>query len=103
MSTAPREDRSFRNVVQLAIEFFFIFFAFLSCGYVEETVINNFAAAGANISKHDGYMRYFGLRMCVWGRRFHETNLIFLEIPLHMRILNSNKVRTFSEWKWAIL
>lgn len=44
------------NVVQLGAAFFLVFFAFNSASFIEEVVIENFAAE-SRISKHAGYNR----------------------------------------------
>lgn len=45
------------NVLQLGVGFFFIFSAFNSCGFIQETIINSFAKNVA-IDPHDGYIRH---------------------------------------------
>ncbi|KAI3410519.1 hypothetical protein GPALN_004620 [Globodera pallida] len=46
---------STRNVLQLGIGFFFIFFAFNSQGFIEESVLDSFARKSIGVKFHDGY------------------------------------------------
>uniref|UniRef100_A0A1I7YHP5 UNC93-like protein MFSD11 n=1 Tax=Steinernema glaseri TaxID=37863 RepID=A0A1I7YHP5_9BILA len=50
----PLVDNELLNVIQVSIGFFFIFCAFNSQGFIEETVISN-ASEGGNVSKYAGY------------------------------------------------
>ncbi|KAH7697892.1 Ion channel regulatory protein [Aphelenchoides avenae] len=49
----PAHSHTF-NVTQLGIAFFFVFFAFNSQGFIEQTVVDTYASRGL-ISKHAGY------------------------------------------------
>jgi len=51
---SPRLSPELRNVIQLGVGFLFVFFAFNSQGFIEETVIESFADDGS-INKHAGY------------------------------------------------
>jgi hypothetical protein len=46
-----------RNVLQLVIGFFFVFLAFNSQGFIEESVLDSFAIRGL-VHRHDGYTRF---------------------------------------------
>lgn len=48
-----------RNVIQLGVGFFFIFCAFNSQGFIEQTVISTYANAShkGGIQDYDGYTR----------------------------------------------
>lgn len=50
-------NRHTRNVLQLGIGFFFIFLAFNSQGFIEESVLDSFAESG-RVDKHAGYNRF---------------------------------------------
>uniref|UniRef100_A0A915LZ15 UNC93-like protein MFSD11 n=1 Tax=Meloidogyne javanica TaxID=6303 RepID=A0A915LZ15_MELJA len=46
------------NFFQLGIGFFFVFLAFNSQGFIEESVLDSFVAQGV-VKRHDGYTRFF--------------------------------------------
>lgn len=48
---------STRNVIQLGIGFMFVFGAFNSQGFIEQTVIDGVHNDGGNIAKYAGYYR----------------------------------------------
>jgi len=52
-------DEYMRNVIQLGVGFFFIFCAFNSQGFIEQTVISRYANAShrGGIEDYDGYTR----------------------------------------------
>jgi hypothetical protein len=48
---------STRNVIQLGIGFMFVFGAFNSQGFIEQTVITSVWHEGGNVAEHAGYYR----------------------------------------------
>lgn len=70
------------NVIQLGISFFFIFFAFNSQGFIEESVVDSAHDRG-DINKHAGYYR------SILGLSFSELSA--LQLINHLRGLHGRK------------
>ena len=73
------------NVLQLAIGFFLIFFAFNSQGFIEETVLNSYADRGT-IPKLVGYLR-----------------LVAYHVSFFIKISHTILEKKYLGWRWEVI